>query len=393
MLPFSTVQMNTTKVERAEINLDFASIKMSIDNDYSDSDEAAYWNKRLSGNYKPIESYRTYSKRSKSCFRKKRSNDRLTFKREKKWYGCEDKYMNYEEFMYENEKLTQHNATGNRVFCACCGKTKYLFESQAQADNFIKFNSEMIESKNGYAPIRSYECPICGGWHVTSQEEIVGDHLISFAEKLLIKNEQKNSALKSEVFPETSKEVVPATTINIVSEEEKLKTLVKEIKQKFNESMKYFFDAYRKEDLNECKAILDHQRKLFFAINVDNKEIAKIKKRIEDAQLNIEILERRFSEKEEIKKKMIWSIQQSFKKELDKFNHAFALRKLGDCYDIDIKLSTAICGSNIQLPFIKALKKRLENMEMKLETLENLLSNKVVAIPANANFCTYRAVI
>lgn len=43
-----------------------------------------------------------------------------------------------------------------------------LFESQSKADNFIKFNSAEILEDNKKAPIRSYYCVMCNGWHVTS---------------------------------------------------------------------------------------------------------------------------------------------------------------------------------------------------------------------------------
>lgn len=43
-----------------------------------------------------------------------------------------------------------------------------LFTSKQHADNYIRFNSEAILSETGKAPIRSYYCSICGGWHLTS---------------------------------------------------------------------------------------------------------------------------------------------------------------------------------------------------------------------------------
>lgn len=58
--------------------------------------------------------------------------------------------------------------TKNRVFCVACQRTKMLFETQAEADRFISFNKEEIEDENGRAPIRSYYCKLCGGYHVTS---------------------------------------------------------------------------------------------------------------------------------------------------------------------------------------------------------------------------------
>lgn len=58
--------------------------------------------------------------------------------------------------------------TKNKVFCVSCKRPKMLFESQAKADNFILYNKEEIEEENGKAPVRSYYCRLCGGWHVTS---------------------------------------------------------------------------------------------------------------------------------------------------------------------------------------------------------------------------------
>ena len=56
----------------------------------------------------------------------------------------------------------------NKIFCLSCRRPKMLFESQAKADNFILYNKEEIEEENGKAPVRSYYCRLCGGWHVTS---------------------------------------------------------------------------------------------------------------------------------------------------------------------------------------------------------------------------------
>ena len=56
----------------------------------------------------------------------------------------------------------------NQVFCVGCRKHKMLFESQSKANNFIRYNSEKILEESGKAPIRSYYCEFCGGYHVTS---------------------------------------------------------------------------------------------------------------------------------------------------------------------------------------------------------------------------------
>lgn len=61
--------------------------------------------------------------------------------------------------------------TKNRVYCRDCGRVKMLFETEKQADTFIRFNREEIEERAGYCPARSYFCIICNGWHVTSKKE------------------------------------------------------------------------------------------------------------------------------------------------------------------------------------------------------------------------------
>lgn len=47
-----------------------------------------------------------------------------------------------------------------------------LFDSQSKADNFIRYNSEEIREENGKAPVRSYYCEFCCGFHVTSNPSI-----------------------------------------------------------------------------------------------------------------------------------------------------------------------------------------------------------------------------
>lgn len=42
-----------------------------------------------------------------------------------------------------------------------------LFEEEKQAINFLKFNAEEYEGK---APMRTYYCNACMGWHITSKE-------------------------------------------------------------------------------------------------------------------------------------------------------------------------------------------------------------------------------
>lgn len=56
----------------------------------------------------------------------------------------------------------------NHNFCVACRRRKMLFESKEEADRFITYNRGEILRGRRKAPIRSYYCEICGGWHVTS---------------------------------------------------------------------------------------------------------------------------------------------------------------------------------------------------------------------------------
>ena len=55
----------------------------------------------------------------------------------------------------------------DRIWCPVIRRSKLLFDSEKKAQNFIKFNAEDIKNSGGVAPVRSYFCEVCGGWHVT----------------------------------------------------------------------------------------------------------------------------------------------------------------------------------------------------------------------------------
>lgn len=57
-------------------------------------------------------------------------------------------------------------------FCPGSGKHKIIFPSKEAADRFIYYNKDAIMDETGFAPIRSYYCESCGGWHVTSREKV-----------------------------------------------------------------------------------------------------------------------------------------------------------------------------------------------------------------------------
>lgn len=47
-----------------------------------------------------------------------------------------------------------------------------LFEEKKNADNFIHFNKDTILEESAKAPVRSYYCVFCSGWHVTSNPSL-----------------------------------------------------------------------------------------------------------------------------------------------------------------------------------------------------------------------------
>lgn len=55
-----------------------------------------------------------------------------------------------------------------RVMCPDIGRQKMLFETEAKAKNFIKFNGE--ELTDDTSKLRVYWCDACGGYHISSHE-------------------------------------------------------------------------------------------------------------------------------------------------------------------------------------------------------------------------------
>lgn len=51
--------------------------------------------------------------------------------------------------------------------CPDCGRPKMLFETESKAKNFIKFNGSDVEYRG---ELRTYYCPACGGYHISSKE-------------------------------------------------------------------------------------------------------------------------------------------------------------------------------------------------------------------------------
>ena len=92
--------------------------------------------------------------------------------------------------------------TKNQIFCVACGRPKMLFETKAKADNFIKFNSSEIMEESGKAPIRSYYCEICGGYHVTSNNSKTHAEWLDNRDKVLA--EEVDRRVKVNLKPESN---------------------------------------------------------------------------------------------------------------------------------------------------------------------------------------------
>lgn len=89
--------------------------------------------------------------------------------------------------------------TNNRIYCIGCRHTKILFESEAKAVNFIKFNKEEIALNSKKVPQRAYYCSFCCGWHVTSVSEKGKIELLEARDKR--KWERIKSAGNKETYP------------------------------------------------------------------------------------------------------------------------------------------------------------------------------------------------
>ena len=61
-----------------------------------------------------------------------------------------------------------------------------LFESKAKADNFIAYNSEGMLEENGKAPVRSYYCELCGGYHVTSNPSMEAGEKLNQRDQIML---------------------------------------------------------------------------------------------------------------------------------------------------------------------------------------------------------------
>lgn len=99
----------------------------------------------------------------------------------------------------------------NLIYCRAIRRSKMLFDTESKANNFLNFNSEEILEETGKAPVRSYYCTLCGGWHVTSNPskeigEQIDTELQNKIERIisLRKEAKKKTAVKKDTPEEES---------------------------------------------------------------------------------------------------------------------------------------------------------------------------------------------
>ena len=76
-----------------------------------------------------------------------------------------------------------------------------LFETQAKANNFIKFNRDLMIQDGRKPPVRSYYCEICGGYHVTSNNSMTDAKLLDKRDKALAERVDRNVKANQEHRP------------------------------------------------------------------------------------------------------------------------------------------------------------------------------------------------
>lgn len=106
-----------------------------------------------------------------------------------------------------------------------------LFETEKEANNFIRFNKEEIEAESGFSPKRSYYCLFCDGWHTTSLEGMIGQS----------KNERLFDQLQKEKEARKLKKGKGQGAEDAQAREEKMHEIEKQIKEMSTSHKEMFF--------------------------------------------------------------------------------------------------------------------------------------------------------
>lgn len=158
--------------------------------------------------------------------------------------------------------------TKNHYYCVACRRPKMLFETQAKADNFIRYNAAEILQTGHRAPVRSYYCSLCGGWHVTSNPSTeAGERL-----------DQRDNELVKRL--EARKPVRPATP--------EVKAQLGEIANTVSTKLQEYVILAAQFDLDVTGALLhdlaDTVRSKIKSVSAKQSKVEKILKRIQDAE-------------------------------------------------------------------------------------------------------------
>ena len=119
----------------------------------------------------------------------------------------------------------------NRVMCPDCGRAKMLFETEKQANTFLKFNMNAV-NPNGDKIMRVYYCPACCGYHISSHEYKGGNRTDRLIEAYHKDIEKENEEVwSSKVFDELISRNFK-TRSEVVDYLKKRSDLPKKVKQK-----------------------------------------------------------------------------------------------------------------------------------------------------------------
>ena len=109
--------------------------------------------------------------------------------------------------------------TKNHYYCVACHRPKMLFETQAKANNFIRYNAAEMLQAGTKAPVRSYYCSLCGGWHVTSNPSTEDGERLDQRDNELVKRLEARKTVRPTASAEKAKFSEIANVIDIKLQE------------------------------------------------------------------------------------------------------------------------------------------------------------------------------
>ncbi|MFN4146019.1 MAG: hypothetical protein ACK4GN_09365 [Runella sp.] len=190
-----------------------------------------------------------------------------------------------------------------------------LFETERQALNFIKFNSEEIESTSGYSPKRAYFCSFCAGWHITHIEEEIGpSRKEQLLEKIKQQEQEKKSKAKSKSNgPLPTTQDAPQESIQ-TPRQKKYKIIIAELEHRINE-----IEAPLREQflLNEIEALKNEIALLEKSDDPDKAKLKELRRKVDPYHTTLKKYGfKKLKEKQEEEKKLeewtLWMKQKGY---------------------------------------------------------------------------------